>query len=162
MFSLVGSTRVPIIKKVVEKVFGKEPTSTANVDEVVALGAAIYSAYRADRTKLSQGQKESVEKIKISETTSKCFGTISITRDQVRDDIKLQNSTLIPKGRKIPCSVTESFFTSYEGQTGVDCKVTESSTIESDPQFVKVIWEGSLELPPNRPEGQEIKVTFSL
>ncbi|MDD0854273.1 Hsp70 family protein [Halobacteriovorax sp. GB3] len=161
IFLAGGSTRVPAIKEVVTKVFGKEPTSTANVDEVVALGAAIYATYRADRTKLSPGQKESVEKIKISETTNKCFGTITLTRDAARDDIVLKNTTLIPKGHKIPCSVTQSFYTTHEGQTGVNCKVTESSTIETDPKFVKIIWEGNLELPPNRPEGQKIDVTFS-
>ena len=131
------------------------------MDEVVALGAAIYAAYRADRAKLSPGQKEIVEKIKISETTNKCFGTITLSKASARDEIILENTTLIPKGHKIPCSITQSFYTTYEGQTGVDCKVTESSTIESDPKFVKIIWGGRLELPPNRSEGQQIDVTFS-
>ena len=161
VFLAGGSTRIPVIKQTVESVFGSAPTTTSNVDEVVALGAAIYAAYRADRTKLSDGQKMSVEKIVIKETTTKCFGTISIGQDNTRDKLVLQNSTLIPKGKKIPCSVTESFFTTHDGQAVVNCKVTESSTIETDPQFVKIIWEGDLKLPEGRPEGQKIDVTFS-
>ena len=161
VFLAGGSTRVPAVKKTVEKVFQKEVTTTANVDEVVALGAAIYSTYRANREKLSQGQRESVEKIRISETTSKCFGVISIAMNTARDEATVSNSTLIAKGTKIPCSLTQTFYTTHEGQTGVDCIVTESTTIESDPKFVKVIWEGRLELPPGRPEGQQIDVTFS-
>lgn len=161
VFMAGGSTRLPCIQKLVEEIFKSPPITTANVDEVVALGASIYAAYRADRSNLSQGQLNSVQKIKLSETTNKCFGTISITDDHLRNDIKRQNSTIIARGEKIPCSVTESFFTTVDGQEAVNCTVTESSTIESDPKFVKVIWEGKLSLPPGRKAGQEIKVTFS-
>ena len=48
-----------------------------------------------------------------------------------------------------------------DGQTRVACQLTESTAPETDPRFVKMIWEGDLELPENRPEGQEIQVTFS-
>ena len=36
-----GSTRIPIIQKEVEKLFGKKPSKGVNPDEVVAVGAAI-------------------------------------------------------------------------------------------------------------------------
>ncbi|RZP06013.1 MAG: molecular chaperone DnaK, partial [Flavobacteriales bacterium] len=36
-----GSTRIPIIQKEVEKLFGKKPSKGVNPDEVVAIGAAI-------------------------------------------------------------------------------------------------------------------------
>lgn len=68
---------------------------------------------------------------------------------------------MIHKGDKIPCSVTESFYTVREGQSSVNCQLTESTAPETDPRFVKVIWEGDLQLPEGRPEGQEIKVTYA-
>jgi len=71
------------------------------------------------------------------------------------------NNVLIPKGSKIPCSVTESFYTIRDNQQSVDCQVTESSAPETDPRFVKIIWNGKLPLPGGRPANQEIKVTFS-
>ena len=49
----------------------------------------------------------------------------------------------------------------FKGQERINCTVTQSKTKETDPTFVKVIWERELELPPNRPAGQEIIVTFS-
>jgi molecular chaperone DnaK len=156
-----GSTRIPMVQESIKRVFGKEPTSSVNVDEIVALGAALYSAYKGDKSNLTEVQKNSLEKIKVSESTSKCFGAISITHDHERDQIKLVNNVLINKGDKIPCSVTESFYTIRDGQDAVNCQLTESSAPETDPRFVKIIWEGDLELPPNRPEGQEIKVTYS-
>jgi len=35
-----------------------------------------------------------------------------------------------------------------------------SSSPETDPRFVKIIWEGQLELPSGRPSGQELEVTY--
>jgi len=36
-----GSTRIPLVKKKIKEVFGKEPKATVNPDEAVALGAAV-------------------------------------------------------------------------------------------------------------------------
>jgi len=161
VFLVGGSTRIPFVEGSVKNFFKVDPISSVNVDEVVALGAALYSAYKGDKDRLTVVQKNALKKIKVSESTGKCFGTISVGHDQIRDAPKLFNSILIRKGEKIPCSVTESFYTVHDGQEGVNCKVTESTAAETDPRFVKVIWEGDLELPPGRPANQEIKVTFS-
>ncbi|MFT6450084.1 MAG: molecular chaperone DnaK [Oleispira sp.] len=156
-----GSTRIPLVQESIQRIFKQEPTSSINVDEVVALGAALYAAYKGDKSNLTETQKNSIQKIKVSESTSKCFGTISIAHDSTRDQIKLLNNILIHKGDKIPRSVTESFYTVQEGQSSVNCQLTESTAPETDPRFVKVIWEGDLQLPEGRAEGQEIKVTYA-
>jgi len=156
-----GSTRMPCVRESILKVFKKEPITSANVDEIVALGAAIYAAYKSDRTKLSAIQKKSVDKVKVSEMANNCFGVISQGFDQARGQGKLQNSIMITKGDKIPASVTEPFFTIHDGQASVLCKLTESSAPETDPKFVKIIWEGELELPSGRPANQQIDITYS-
>jgi len=38
-----GSTRVPLVRRRVEELFGKTPHSQLNPDEVVALGAAVQA-----------------------------------------------------------------------------------------------------------------------
>ena len=156
-----GSTRMPCVRESATKVFNKEPTVSANVDEVVALGAAIYAAYKSDRSKLSAIQKKSVEKIKVSEITGKCFGVIARQFDEAREQATLKVSIMIMKGEKIPISVTEPFFTISDGQEAVSCKITESNAPETDPNFVKIIWEGELKLPSGRKAGQQIDVTYS-
>ena len=161
IFLAGGSTRIPLVRESVQRVFKREPTATVNVDEIVALGATLYAAYKGDKSKLSAIQRHSIEKIKVSESTSKCFGTISVRHDEARDEVRLANSILIRKGEKIPCSVKESFYTVHDGQDSVNCRVTESTAAETDPRFVKIIWEGDLELPSGRPANQEIRVTFA-
>lgn len=161
VFLAGGSTRIPFVIASVERIFGSKPVSTTNVDEVVALGAALYAAYKGDQSLLSPVQKQVVKDLTVSEITSKCFGVISLNTDKDRSEYRLQNSILINKGTAIPTAVSESFFTTHDGQTAVQCRVTESTSPERDPRFVKVIWEGDLELPEGRPEGQEIMVKFS-
>jgi molecular chaperone DnaK len=71
------------------------------------------------------------------------------------------NSILIKKGESIPCEVSESYFTVYDGQAVINCTITESKSPETDPRFVKIIHEERLELPPGRPSGQEIIICYS-
>lgn len=156
-----GSTRIPMVRHSIERVFGQKPLDSANVDEVVALGAALYAAYRGDRSQLSAAQAATIDKINVTEITSKCFGTLAMIHNEARNEQKLANSILIYKGDKIPASVTESFFTMHDDQDAVDCRVTESVAPETDPAFVKIIWDGNLDLPSGRPAGQEIKITYT-
>ena len=38
-----GSTRIPAVQKLVEKLLGKTPNQSVNPDEVVAVGAAVQA-----------------------------------------------------------------------------------------------------------------------
>ncbi len=156
-----GSTRIPLVRESIKRAFKQDPVNNANVDEVVALGAALYAAYKGDQSNLSALQKKSLQRIKVVESTAKCFGTISLVHDDTRSETIRANIVLIHKGEKIPCSVTKSFYTMHDNQESVRCTITESTNPEKDPKFVKVIWEDELALPSGRPQGQEIKVTFS-
>ncbi|MCS5636051.1 MAG: molecular chaperone DnaK [Myxococcota bacterium] len=46
-----GSTRVPLVRRRVEELFGKEPNQTVNPDEVVAVGAAVQGGVLAGDVK---------------------------------------------------------------------------------------------------------------
>ena len=161
VFLVGGSTRVPAIKKSIKKIFKSEPISFANPDEVVALGAALYAAYKSDGKQLNDEQRASIQKLKVSEITSKYFGTIVAGIDYHKEALIQQNSVIIRKGTKIPCEETISVFTLHNNQTKIGCKVTEAGTDETDPKFVNIIGEGEFIVPEGRPEGQEILVTYS-
>ena len=154
-----GSTRMQCVAQSVERIFGQQPITTENPDEAVALGAALYAAIKSDGANLSTAQKKAVEKVKVGEVANHYFGTISI--GELAGKQALTNSILIKKGTKIPCSTTDSFYTVSENQTSVHCRVTQSDSPETDPRWVKTIWEGELELPPNRPAEQEVQITYS-
>ena len=155
-----GSTRIPAVKASIEKVFGQPAKIFGNPDESVALGAAIYAAYKSDSSKLNPLQKQAMAKVSMSEVAPAYFGTLVMT-ESMSGSSELQNTVIIPKDEKIPCSVTESYYTMSDNQTAVQCRVTQSQTEETDPQFVKIVWDGNLNVPGGRPAGQEIKVTYS-
>tara|TARA_B100000287_G_scaffold420310_1_gene459534 strand:+ start:646 stop:2142 length:1497 start_codon:yes stop_codon:yes gene_type:complete len=158
-----GSTRIPKVLESVKSIFNREPTNTINVDEVVALGASLYAAYKGDRTKLSAAGQASVEKIKILDVTNKCFGVLALGFNETKNVAEERNSIIIEKGENIPVSKTESFFTVVDNQESIQLTVTESVQFEEDPRFVKTIWTGTLELenPETVNQGDEVLVTYA-
>ena len=160
VFLAGGSTRMPAITDCAKRVFKQDPVATVNVDEVVALGAALYAAYKGDSKNLTAIQKKSISKLALTETTNMCFGTICLGDSESKGKT-LMNSILIKKGTEVPCETTDSYYTIGDGQTKVDCQITESRSAETNPKFVKILWAGDLELPAGRPAGQEVQVTYS-
>ena len=155
-----GSTRIPAVQDSIKKVFGRESKLFGNPDESVALGAAIYAAYKSDSQNLNPLQKQAISKLSMSEAAPHYFGTLTMAESGA-GMLEEQNSIIISKDEKIPCSMTESYYTLSDNQTIVKCKVTQSSVEETDPNFVSIIWEGDLGIQGGRPAGQEIKVTYS-
>jgi len=101
-----GATRMPLVRRRVEELFGRAPHSRLNPDEVVALGAAVQAQILAggitdmlllDVTPLSLG----------IETLG---GIVSV---------------LIPRNTTIPTLAKEYFTTSVDGQTTIDMHVLQ-------------------------------------
>ena len=160
VFLAGGSTRIPAVKESVERTYGRSPKTAPNVDEVVSLGASLYAAYKGDSGLLNPLQRRAIEKINVTERTAKSYGLISIVTDENTKRQELANSTMIPRNTVIPASVVEMFYTTHDGQTMVECQVTEAAAPERDPRFVNIIWKGELPLPEGRPSGQAVRVTM--
>ncbi len=109
-----GSTRMRFIRSYVEKMSGKEPLYGVNVDEAVALGAAIRANITQDGQIIAalpnkknsnyhdlrlQGAKS------VTDVTAHSLGMISVNAD----GSKYINSIIIRKNKKIPASNTKSF-----------------------------------------------------
>lgn len=158
-----GSTRVPCVRQSVERVFGRVPDVTMNPDECVALGAAVYSALKADRERMSALQKRAIKDVSLAEICGHNFGTIALSeRTDGRDPVE-ENCILIAKDRIVPCSVSREYYTVEHGQTSVLCRLTECDNAEErDPRFVSILGSAHLTLPPNRPAGQKVEVTYSI
>jgi len=162
VFLAGGSSRIPLVKMSVSRFFGRDALVHGNPDEAIALGAAIYAGFKADKKSLNPLQSQAVSGLVFQDVAPAYFGTLSIDSEKQAIGISTRrNNVIIEKNAKIPCSRTESFFTVADNQTAVNCTITQAPTNEVDPRFVRVIWEGKLELPPGRPAGQKISVTYS-
>ena len=158
-----GSTRVPLVNESVNEFFGQEAKMVGNPDEAVALGAAIYSAYKIDSRKLNASQKNTMDGVKIDEITGSAFGTSALVTNPMDPNQSIMvNSIIIEKGVQRPCSVTQDYYTVHDNQTKLHLDVTEAEdNNETDLEWVTKIWEGDMELPEGRDKGCRIDITFS-
>jgi molecular chaperone DnaK len=101
-----GSTRIPLVRRRVEELFGRTPHVDLNPDEVVALGAAVQADI------LISGRREML----LLDVTPLSLGIE--TMGGVVSKIILRNST-------IPASGREMFTTGVDNQTAVDVHVLQ-------------------------------------
>jgi Fe-S protein assembly chaperone HscA len=101
-----GSTRIPLVRRLVGELFGRTPHSELNPDEVVALGAAVQADI------LVTGNREML----LLDVTPLSLGIE--TMGGVMSKIILRNST-------IPATGSEMFTTAVDNQTAVDIHVLQ-------------------------------------
>lgn len=157
-----GSTRIPAIQKSIESIIGKEPINAVNVDEAVALGAAIKAGQVLVKEKpssVSNTISREMTKTKVKDVTNHSFGTISLSYHQQLQKETLKNSIIIEKDTSIPCSKTDTFYTLFDGQEQIEIKITQGEG--DDPDFVDTLGSFTLEIPSNTQEGSPIEVTYS-
>ena len=157
-----GSTRVPAVVELVTSVFGQPPipVKSSNQDEAVALGAALYAAYKADQGNLNAIQRKAMAQLNLTEAARTNLGTICLGINEATEQIEEQNNVMIEKNATLPVSITETFFTTHAGQASIRCTVTESAQKDTPLDFVKILKAVTLDLPPNLPNEEEISITF--
>ncbi len=101
-----GTTRSPIVQKLVQEVFKKEPNRSVNPDEVVALGAAIQGAVLAGE----------VHDVLLLDVTPLSLGI---------ETLGSVCTVLIPRNTTIPTNKKEIFSTAADNQTAVDIHVIQ-------------------------------------
>ncbi len=109
-----GSTRMRMIHNYVKNMSGKEPLSGVNVDEAVALGAAIRANIDDSGKSITPtlmgllGGKKAIPVIgakAVSDVTAHALGMIAVSEDGER----YENSVIIPKNTTIPAERTRSY-----------------------------------------------------
>jgi molecular chaperone DnaK len=104
-----GSTRIPLVRKLVEDQFKRTPHAGLNPDEVVALGAAVQAHILA-------GGSEATKEMLLLDVTPLSLGIESLGGGVVK---------IIHRNSTIPESATEHFTTGVEGQTNVAIHVVQ-------------------------------------
>jgi molecular chaperone DnaK len=157
-----GSTRIPMVRNHLEKVFGFGPESTVNVDECVALGAALHAGLTMLRDKpetVAEGIASGLRDIQLTDVCNHSYGTICAPLDKETGKRVAQNRILLQKNTPLPCESTQMFYTMTDNQKEVEVNITQGE--DTDTQYVNRIATHRLKLPEGRPAGCPIKVTYS-
>jgi Fe-S protein assembly chaperone HscA len=104
-----GSTRIPLVRKLVRDLFKREPHCELNPDEVVALGAAVQANILA-------GGSQATEDMLLLDVTPLSLGIEALGGVVAR---------IIHRNSTIPASATEHFTTGVDGQTSVAIHVVQ-------------------------------------
>ncbi|MHA2611879.1 MAG: molecular chaperone DnaK [bacterium JZ-2024 1] len=104
-----GSTRIPMVQRLVREFFGKEPVAGVNPEEVVALGAAIQAAVKAGY----------LEEVVVVDVAPYSLG-IEVIGDRF--------STVIPRNTTIPASRKRVYVTTEDYQTEAHIHVLQGES----------------------------------
>ena len=139
-----GQTRMPMIQRLAQELFGKEPHKGVNPDEVVAVGAAIQGAILAGEFK----DKD----ILLLDVTPLSLGIETLGGVMTK---------LIERNTTIPTQKTETFSTAADNQPGVEVHVLQGE--RSMAKDNRTLGRFQLTGIPPAPRGMpQIEVTFDI
>ena len=137
-----GSTRMPIVQKIVTDFFGKEPHKGINPDEVVALGASIQGAVLSG----------DVKDVLLLDVAPLSLGI---------ETLGGVNTVIISRNTTIPTKQSQIFSTAQDNQPSVEIHVTqgERSMAADNRTLAKFILDGLSPAPRGLPQ---IEVGFDI
>ena len=145
-----GSTRMPMVAKMLRELTGKEPDGSVAVDEAVAHGAALHASIVLAR---ARGEKPIIQ---VKNVNSHSLGVVASDPNTDRR----RNAILIPRNTALPVTARRVFRTQKADQRSILVQIVEgeSASPEDCSQIGRCVVR---DLPPGLPAQTPIEVRFS-
>ncbi len=137
-----GMTRVPLLRALVAKHFGREPDARVDPDEAVALGAAVHAAELVEK----RGKTLLLDVVGASLGVQVAGGLVK---------------SVLPRNSMLPCRATERFYPGRDGQTRFRVPVMqgEGTRAEDGTRVGEVVLESEA---ATLRRDRELEVTFAI
>jgi molecular chaperone DnaK len=147
-----GSTRMPMVQRMLEELSGKPPDRSVSADEAVAHGAALYTALLAPPA----APEAVAPAFQVTNVNSHSLGILGADPKTRRKF----NKILLPKNSPLPRTVSKVCRTGKPNQRNVLIKVLEG---ESDrPEVCTLVGECAVrDLPAGLPAGWPVRVSYT-
>lgn len=140
-----GSSRIPLVRRMLRERLGLEPEGGVNPEEIVALGAAVWAS-------LVSGEGEAAGRMRVRDVVSRSYG------------LEVDGGAFVPLVRKnspVPSTRSRVFTTVSDGQDSVEIHVLqgESPRASEDLSLGRFLLAG---IRPAKAGSARIKVDFSI
>lgn len=158
-----GSTRIPMIARVLEDETGIKPSREVHPDEAVAIGAAIHACKLAQESVSKKTDSEEIIQEALPEL-KKTFSFTDVTSHSIglivqnSDTGKPFNSIILPRNEPVPAQFTNQYSTTQAFQSEIEIEITQGE--DEDVDYVTVIGKSIIKIAP-RKNFVPIEVTIS-
>lgn len=151
-----GSSRIPAVRTMIERVTGHAGAFDMNPDECVAMGAAVQATLAAsgdDGTQAENGQN-----IVVKDVATHSLGVKAMSPDRER----FVNSIIIPRFTEVPCRKKRTYATYEDDQRQVVIEILQGEDEDPDSPNVELVGKtGMKNLPDHKAGDLIIEVTMS-
>ena len=146
-----GATRLPLVRRLVGKLFRSLPETSVNPDEAIAVGAAIQAAMKERR--------ESIREVILTDV---CPFTLSTEVSIEREGGGFESGHVCPiieRNTVIPASRTETLYPLYDNQKSIRVKVLQGESRFAENNLN--LGELEIPLPKRKKDENSVDVTYT-
>jgi len=150
-----GASRMPLVARLVSRMFGRLPLRHVNPDQAIALGACIAAGLKA--------RDERLEEVILTDVCPYTLGTAVSRRDANGQILGGLFSPIIHRNSTVPVSREETYYPLYDNQSvlNLDVYQGESPMVERNIKLGEMM----VPLPPNRAaseNGVRLRFTYDI
>ena len=146
-----GATRMPLVRALAAKLFGRFPLTCVHPDEAVALGTGIQAGLKARDKALSE--------VVLTDTSPHSLGVGVAISNERGEPIGVEFSPIIERNTVVPASREHSYSPIRDNQTEVNFEIYqgESRKLENNVKLGSL----TLPLPPGNARSRQVLVRFT-
>jgi molecular chaperone HscC len=144
-----GATRMPMVRSLVARLFGRLPLVHIDPDQTVALGAALQAGLKA--------RSRALDDVVMTDVCPFTLGVAAA--DDPDNPSKLSVTPIIERNAIVPISRNKTFGTVYKRQTKIEVQVYQGENLR--PENNIKLGSFMVRVPPNEPGAESIDIRFT-